>query len=171
MNWFDIVLLVVLVGSTFNGLAKGFIRSIFGLVGFVFGLRLAGAYYPLVAAKLEFLPNQTVASIIGFILIWLAVMAVAILLGTLISKAVSLAGLGLWDRLGGLVLGLLLGAFLCALLLAAMLKYLPIDLSEAIEGSRVATFFLDRLGFLFSLLPGDLGNVPSIQRPAPGIGA
>ena len=45
MNWFDIVLIVVLALLTFLGLRRGFISMVLPLVGLIIGVILAGQHY------------------------------------------------------------------------------------------------------------------------------
>jgi membrane protein required for colicin V production len=52
MNWFDIVLIAVLILSTVVGIWRGFINMVLPLIGIIIGIILAGLYAPTVGGWL-----------------------------------------------------------------------------------------------------------------------
>ncbi|WP_034429867.1 CvpA family protein [Caldisalinibacter kiritimatiensis] len=46
MNWVDLIVIIILVTSSLRGLVKGFIISLFNLVGFFIAAYIAKLYYP-----------------------------------------------------------------------------------------------------------------------------
>ncbi|MBI4334042.1 MAG: CvpA family protein [Chloroflexi bacterium] len=171
MNWLDFLIIAIILSCLVGGFGKGLIVSLFGFAGFALGLKLSGEHYQLVAGRLTFIPNASVASAMGFVTMWAAAMVLAGILGLLFRKIVSLVGLGWLDRLGGLAFGLALGTFASVLLLAVMLNVRVMDFTRAIQESKIALFLIERLGFLFQLLPGDWGEIPLIPPVMPGIPA
>ncbi|BDY12288.1 CvpA family protein [Hydrogenimonas cancrithermarum] len=107
MNWFDIVTasLILLIGI--KGIFNGLIKELAGLVGIVLGVWVASTYASDFGQWIgkSFLPldSQSALAMIGFLalltLIWLA----CIVAGVLVSKLVSLSGLGIIDKLLGLL--------------------------------------------------------------------
>jgi membrane protein required for colicin V production len=159
MNWLDIVIIVLLVIGIFSGLKTGFIKSLFSLAGLVLGIALAGRYYTSLAGFLTFLPNETIANIAAFIIIFVVVLIIAAILGTVFTKQVSTLLLGWLNRLLGAVFSLFLGAFFIASILTIWVQFAgPNDI---ILGSLIAPILLDKVPFILTLLPAEFNNVPN----------
>ena len=126
MTWIDWAILIVILLSVLAGLKQGFLRSFCSLAGLLLGLVLAAWNYARVAAFLRPLVRiEPVADTIGFVLIALFVMGLAILLGTVLAKALHTIGLGCLDRLAGAAFGLFQGALLVTLCILAALAFYP----------------------------------------------
>src|SRR5512144_2251829 len=108
MNWFDIVLLVIVVASVANGFAKGFIRIGIGFIATVFAFLLASWFYGTAGSWLApALHSPVLANIAGFGLVFAAVMVLGAVVSAILARMLRLVGLGLADRAGGAALGLL----------------------------------------------------------------
>ncbi len=153
MNWLDIVIIIVLVGSVFAGWKNGLIRSVISLIGLVVGIKLAGIYYIDLAGRLSFISGGTAARVVAFLLIFAAVMAVALLLGWILTKVVASLTLGWLNGLGGMVFGLLMGALTVSVLLAVWVRFFGIN--TAISGSGLASFLVNQLSAFTALLPSE----------------
>ena len=68
---------------------------------------------------------EAIADAIGFLLIALLVMAVAAMIGNIISKMVRGIGLGCLDRLAGGVFGFLQGAVLVTIAILVVVAFFP----------------------------------------------
>ena len=86
MSWVDLAIVAVLVIATLGGLAQGFFRIVCSLPGLVIGLALAAWNYERLAAVVRpIIPVEAVDNVIGFLVIALLVMAVANIVGGIIS--------------------------------------------------------------------------------------
>ena len=151
MNWLDIVIIVVAVLLGLAGLRQGIIRTVFGIAGLIGGIVLAGRYYGQLA-ELLFPAGSTWAHIAAYVIILLATLLVAGLVGWLVAKLVHFAMLGWLDRLVGFVLGVVIGGLLCAAVIAIVAKYYPG--SQAVIGqSPMAKFLMEGFPLLLALLP------------------
>jgi membrane protein required for colicin V production len=157
MNWLDIVLIIFLIASVVGGIINGFIRSLFGLVGLIIGVVLAGRYYVALADHLGFIANTNTARIVAFIIIFAAVSLVAMLLGLIFNKIVSTIALGWLNRLLGGILGLFIGAIFIAALLIILVKFAHI--SGVVANSALATFLIDKLPIVLGLLPREFDTI------------
>jgi membrane protein required for colicin V production len=157
MNWLDIVIIVLLVSAAIGGMVAGLIRTIFSLVGLIVGIILAGHYYVPVSAYLGFIPTEKGPSIVAFIIIFLAVMIVATLLGFLLTKLISAILLGWLNRLGGAILGLLLGSIFIAAFLIVLAKYTGAE--GVISESVLALVLLDKVPIILAFLPPEFDSV------------
>jgi membrane protein required for colicin V production len=123
LTWFDAAALAVIVLSGIMAFARGLIREVFSIVGFVVAL-IAGYYFAGVAAPF-------VSSATGFTGIWatlaggLAVFLVVFILITLLTMVIARSvhrstEIGSFDRAAGLAFGVLRGVLVIALFIALM---------------------------------------------------
>ena len=126
MAWVDWAILIVLLAATIGGISQGLLRSICSLCGLIFGLLIAAWNYGRIAALLlPIVRIEAVADAIGFLLIALLVMALANVVGAVISKTVHKLGLGCLDRLAGAAFGFLQGALLVTLSILVIVAFFP----------------------------------------------
>lgn len=128
MTTIDIIILVIVGAGSVLGFMKGFLKQLAGLLGLVAGLLLAKALYATVAERV-FLPltdSLTVAQVIAFIVIWLAVPLVFLMVASLLTKAMEAVALGGVNRLLGALLGALKYALLVSLLICVV-EYIDAD--------------------------------------------
>lgn len=119
MNFIDILIILVLLLFAVKGFLKGLVREICSLLGLIMGSWAAFKYYPFLGSALRpyiHLP-QTVATIVSFVLIFLAVGILFFLLGHLLTAIFKVAMLGGINRIGGVAFGLLQGGLVLCILL------------------------------------------------------
>ncbi len=176
MNWFDLVLLALLLFYALNGMVQGLVKQIVGFLGFFLALLLAlfgsrflagmiGPYIPiedLVSAQevLEIFGAELdleavalmVVSVFSFVLLFVVLQIVfRMLVGTL-GWVNSIPVIGKINALGGGVLGLLKG-MLFVFILATVLSLVPVEVVQAaVGGSEVAGFLEAQMSGLFQLL-------------------
>ena len=151
MNWLDIVLVVAIAISAVTGLRIGLIKSILSIIGMIAGVILAGRYYVLFSERLSFIPQETLARIVAFLIILVAVMVIANILAWLLDRFVSAIMLGWVNHLGGAVFGLFLGIIFCSALLTIWVRLVGINV--VIGESRIASVLLDYFSLILGLLP------------------
>jgi membrane protein required for colicin V production len=157
VTWVDWAIVIFLVVSVLGGLQQGFFRSVCSLGGLLLGLAIAAWNYGRAAALLSpFVHIETVADTIGFLLIALAVMAVAGIFGSILSKTFRKLGLGCLDRLAGAVFGLVQGVLLVTLCILVAVAFFP-KARWLAEGQLPRQFF-GVCHLSTSLSPSDLAN-------------
>jgi membrane protein required for colicin V production len=127
-NWFDWLLIAIVVYSMVLAFRRGLVRAILGLLGFIGGFLLATQYYVVVGewintSRLTFTPST--ARIIAFLLIVAAVAAVVELLGRLVQKALRVIGLTMLDRTLGMAFGFARGCLMGIGLLMITTTFAP----------------------------------------------
>jgi len=155
MNGVDLVILIVLLVGVVGGLARGFIRCLFGLAGLALGIVLAASHHGLVAdSLLGFIPGERAPGIVAFVLIFVVVVIVVSLIAAAVSRALRLAALGWLDRLAGGFLGFVMSAAVVGvlLLLAVMAGF---DDNDAIVESALAPRVFRVTDMIVSLVPGE----------------
>ena len=141
MAWVDWAIVIVLVLATLGGLSQGFFRVVFSLGGLVFGLVLAAWNYGWLAHLLmPVLRIEPVADTAGFLLIALAVMVVASVVGVVLAKTIHSMGLGCLDRLAGAVIGFVQGVVLVTLVILVTVAFFP-QASWLVEARLPRMFF------------------------------
>ncbi len=162
MNGLDIIIIALLAIATLIGLRTGIIKAVLSLVGVIIGVILAGRFYAALAEQLTFIPQETIARIVAFVIILAAVMVIAGVLASVLKWIASVVMLGWINRLGGAIFGLALGAIFCGALLAIWVKFLGIE--GLIAESGLATLLLDRFPMVLTLLPEEFDAVRSFFR-------
>jgi len=105
--WFDIATLSLILIVGIKGIFNGLIKEIAGLVGIVVGVFIASSYAEdfgkWISSNIIYIDSATVLNMIGFLalltLIWLGF----ILAGMILSKLISLSGMGVIDKIFGFV--------------------------------------------------------------------
>ena len=107
MEAIDIIILILIGVGVIQGLMKGSMKELASVVGFVAGLLLARALFGTVAEQLApaLGTSITIAQILSFILIWVAVPIGCSLVASVLTKALDVVNLGWLNRLAGAMLG------------------------------------------------------------------
>ncbi|MGA2889864.1 MAG: CvpA family protein [Terracidiphilus sp.] len=126
MQMVDWAIVIVLALSVIGGLLQGFFRSVFSLAGLILGLAVAAWNYGRLAAPLlHVVRSQRAANAIAFLLIAILIMALASILGKILSKVFHQIGLGCVDRLLGAAFGFFQGALLVMLVILVAVAFFP----------------------------------------------
>ena len=117
MTGADVLILVVLVGSTLIGLLRGFVREAVSLVFWVTAIWAAWKFGPLVVPHLGgLLADPSVAPWVGRLVVLILVLLIGWVIGMLLTLFTGSIGLGVLDRLIGLLFGVVRGMVLVGLL-------------------------------------------------------
>jgi uncharacterized membrane protein required for colicin V production len=134
VDW--VVIAVVALGGLY-GVATGFLRGAFSLAGFALGAYLGARVAPLILSDGS--PYVPVVALGGAVLFGMLMRGLAGLLAGLLRTSIGvIPGMGLLDRVAGLVLGLAAGVFLCWAI-GAVLLYLPdeTELRRSVQRSTI----------------------------------
>jgi len=154
MNWLDIVFIVILAATAIFGIVRGFVRQVIGLAAVILGLILAGLYYGGMAEVIgKFVRDKLLCNFLGFLVVFLAVVAAGSLLGLLVSKAMK-GPLALVNRALGGVFGLVKAVLICGIIAFALAAF---EVGRpSVETSRLAPFCLGVTRAAVNLVPQDL---------------
>ena len=153
LDWAILGVLLVTAGLAF---LHGLLVEICSLAGLIAGVLVAGRYYPQVApwtARLVHSPAAARAT--AFLLLALAVMLAAGILGRVLRWMLRRVGLGWADRLAGGAFGLVKGYVLVALGLAATVAFFPKE--PWLAQSQLVPYFIPGAHGSVTVLPRDLG--------------
>lgn len=101
---------------------KGFIRQLASILGLIVGLLAAKALYTSLAVKLcpTVTDSMTVAQILAFVIIWIAVPLIFTLVASVLTKALEAVSLGWLNRMLGAGLGALKYLLLVSLVICVI---------------------------------------------------
>jgi membrane protein required for colicin V production len=173
MNWFDIVLLVMLGFAVFTGLLNGFFRSLLGIAGMIVGLLFAPRISSALAEALtDTVGSEATASVVAYVIVFAAILVIFQVLGIILKGIVGALMLGWADRLAGAALGLAMGV-LTGLAFVAVMARLAFLIPDEAQGqvqvrdtlvanlteSKVVGYYLGARtalpGAITALVPGD----------------
>jgi len=108
LNIFDTVTLILIALLGLKGLFRGFVKEVFALIGIIGGVFVASRIAKDVGSVIDSffkIDNESTVLLIGFIVSVLCFWLLTYALGMLISKIFSLSGLGIFDRIFGIIFG------------------------------------------------------------------
>lgn len=168
MNYFDIILILIIVLFSVRGFWMGFINTLSSLLGTVLGIYLASRYYAPVADWLIGVLGwgDNGLRVVMFIIAFLLINRLVALLFWFIAKtfkfAASLLLLSTINRIFGAVFGILEGVVTVGIVIYFLDKYpLSPKLMEMIAASTVAPYTLNVVHVLLPLLPKALKTLKS----------
>ena len=149
--------MVVVAASAVYSLQRGVLRPALGLVGFVTGIYCALSYYDRLAEILgTYLSLASLARLISFVLILIAVLVVFGVLASAAHRALKALGLAWADHLAGILVGLAAGVFFSICFLLVLVRIPVPSIDGAIGPSTAAALIFKMLPHLIKLLPGGL---------------
>jgi membrane protein required for colicin V production len=141
MNIADWAIVSVIVVSAAVAASEGFFHQAFGIAGLIVGYLLAAwQYHRLADWFAPHLKSPWLGDIAAFVIIFVAVVIVAGIAGRIVRWAMKEAGLSLFDRLLGGLLGVVKGSLFVSIILMGMTAFTPT--SKWLDGSELAPYFL-----------------------------
>lgn len=157
MNWFDYLLVVILVASVIQGFWQGFTRLALSLASTIVGLFAGLWFYGVVGSFFAgFLKSEHLADFLGFVVIFVAVRLAGALLGWALNKIFKAAGLSWLDRILGGAFGALRTALVATGLVLILAAFPFKPLSDSIAHSRSAPYLLEGAQLFAALAPKEL---------------
>ena len=108
LNYFDVIVIALIVLLGLKGLLRGFIKEVFALVGLIGGVFIASRIALDIGSIVDsFIPmsNNNTVLLVGFIVSLIGIWILAYILGTILSKMFSMSGFGFLDRILGFIFG------------------------------------------------------------------
>lgn len=137
----DWVICLIVLLNVVTAAMQGFFREALTMAGLIVGYIVAAWKYRSLAEWMEsFLKNDWLAEILGFLIIFFAILLVFGIAARISRWVMKEAGLSGFDRFLGGLLGLLKGALMVAVILMGMTAFAPA--SSFLEGSQLAPYFL-----------------------------
>ena len=156
MNWLDIVIVFVIAFFAVSAFRAGLIREVVTLVSVAVGVIVAGLFYDDLARDiLSFIDDDKTARVVSFLVLLGAVYLAGQLIAVMLKQTAALLLLGWADHAGGALFGLIKGLIVVEVLLILLVTYPRLGLKAAIDGSALASVFLDAAPLLLLVLPDE----------------
>jgi uncharacterized membrane protein required for colicin V production len=154
LNWVDAFIVICIIWFTYSAFNAGMIREVVTIIGAVFAVALAGLLYMELAKDVEVaVDNEQTAQVVSFAIIFGAVILATQLVAIFLKQTAQLLMLGIFDSMGGALIGLLKGFVLVEIALILAITFPNLNLLDDVQGSAFAPFFLDLLPVLKYILP------------------
>jgi len=155
MNWFDVVLAVLVLWSVITAFMKGISRELVGLAAVVAALFLGVWFYGTVGYYLlPYVNSRPVANLGGFLIVFAAVWLAGGAIGQIMKRMMKGAGLGFFDRVLGAGFGFARGMLLAIALVMAIMAFAPGRRpSQTVVESRLAPYVIDSARVCAAMAP------------------
>jgi membrane protein required for colicin V production len=141
MTILDWIICAVVLASVITAAMQGFFSEALTMAGLVVGYIVAAWQYRGLVEWLErFLKNPWLAEILGFLIIFFAIVLLFGIAARIARWVMKEAGLSGFDRFLGALLGLLRGGLMVAIILMGMTAFQPA--SQLLQNSQLAPYFL-----------------------------
>jgi membrane protein required for colicin V production len=157
MTILDWIICAVVLASVITAAMQGFFSELFTTAGLVVGYIVAAWQYRGLAEWFEkFLKNPWLAEILGFLIIFFAILLLFGIAARIARWAMKKAGLSGFDRFLGALLGFVRGGLMVAIILMGMTAFQPA--SQLLQNSELAPYFLVVGRAAIWLAPTELRN-------------
>lgn len=154
MSFLDLVLIAIIGGSVVSGFLAGFARAGVGFLAAITGVLFGFWFYGIPAAWIhKFVSSVAVSNLVGFLVVFVACVALGGLIGKLLSKLFKWTGLSWLDRLMGAGFGFVRGGLIAVAFVSVLLAFTPRPVPAWMTGSFLLPYAIDTSNVLASLAP------------------
>ena len=157
MNWLDIVILIVISIFAFLGLKRGLIKEIISIFAIIGGILAGVIFYSSlgdIIIKFNFIKNEAIASVCGFILIMFFTFVLIKLIGYVLTKIVGTLKLNWFNRICGGCFGTIKGVIISFLIIAA-LGFILSEKEPPFKNSFFVPYIKESLSILKEIIPDE----------------
>ena len=141
MTLADWIICAVVLLNVVTAAMQGFFSEALTMAGLIVGYIVAAWQYHSLAEWFErFLKNEWLAEILGFLIIFFAIVLLFGIAARVARWVMKESGLSGFDRFLGAILGLLKGGLMVAVILMGMTAFEPT--SKLLQNSQMAPYFL-----------------------------
>jgi membrane protein required for colicin V production len=154
MTWIDAAIVVVLLFFVVTAFQAGLVRELIAFASTLAGVVVAGIFYDDIRENLlTSIDNETVASAVAFLAIFLTFTVAGQLLAMVVHPVIQVLQLGMADQFMGAAFGVVKAFVLVEALLILFVTYPFWDLDEEINDSEFATRLLEASKPITTILP------------------
>jgi membrane protein required for colicin V production len=150
----DFLVVIVIASSVVAGLVAGFARVGIGFLAAILGVLFGFWFYGIPAGWVHrYLHSVAASNLIGFLLIFWAILAIGALFAKVTSKLFKWTGLSWLDRILGGAFGLVRGALIVVVMIAVLLAFTPKPMPNWMVKSEVLPYAMEASDVIASLAP------------------
>lgn len=159
MSLLDLLVVIVVGASMAAGFVAGFARVSIGFIAAILGVVFGFWFYGIPAGWVHrYLHSAAVSNLIGFLLVFWAILAIGALIAKVTSKLFKWTGLSWLDRLLGGAFGLVRGALIAVVMIAVLLAFTPKPMPNWMVKSQVLPYAMEASSAIASLAPNAIKN-------------
>lgn len=126
MNFFDFILVVIVVWNVAGGFMAGLAKVGLNFVATILGIFFGFWFYYIPAAWIkDYIRSDTASNLLGFFIVFAAFVIAGTIVGRILSKMLKVVGLSFLDRLGGAAFGFARGAVVVVALVTVVTAFSP----------------------------------------------
>lgn len=105
MNWFDLIIIILIIASLIKGYISGFVMQLASLCGIILGAIFAGKLSEAITPKLIDIADGTphIMGPISYIIAFVIILIVMLLLGKAIQSVIKAMELNFFNRIAGAI--------------------------------------------------------------------
>jgi membrane protein required for colicin V production len=150
----DLVLMVIVGGSVVLGFWAGFARAGVGFLAAITGVLFGFWFYGVPAAWIhKYVSSPTFSNLAGFLVVFVACVALGGLIGKLLAKLFKWTGLSWLDRMLGAGFGLVRGAVAAVAFVSVLMAFTPKPVPNWMTGSYLLPYAIDGSNVIAALAP------------------
>jgi membrane protein required for colicin V production len=150
----DLLLMVIVGGSVVMGFWAGFARAGVGFLAAITGVLFGFWFYGIPAAWIhKYVASPTFSNLAGFLIVFVACVALGGLIGKLLAKLFKWTGLSWLDRLLGAGFGLVRGGVAAVAFVSVLMAFTPKPVPNWMTGSYLLPYAIDASNIAASLAP------------------
>ena len=154
MTWVDVGIVVIFLFFIVTAFSAGLVREIISTGATILGMVLAGLFYRDIAdSLLTSIDNETTASVVGFLIIFVGITLAGQLLAMVVHPAITVLQLGMMDQFLGAGFGAVKAFVIIEVLLVLFVTYPRYDLDTRIDDSQFASTMLEMSQPIVKVLP------------------
>jgi membrane protein required for colicin V production len=154
VSFLDLILIAIVGGSVVSGFLAGFARAGVGFLAAITGVLFGFWFYGIPAVWIhKFVSSVAVSNLVGFLVVFVACVALGGLIGILLSKLFKWTGLSWLDRLMGAGFGFVRGALIAVAFVSVLLAFTPRPVPAWMTGSFLLPYAIDTSNVLASVAP------------------
>jgi len=164
INYFDIVVGVIVLLLGLKGILNGFFKELFGLIGIIGGIFIASRFSEHVGKMVSDLvfkfDNQSAINFTGFLITLAVFWLVMIFLGSIFKKFANASGLGPIDKLFGFILGSSKFFLIAAVITYALYNINAIkqNIEPMMKNSILFPIMVESGGIIMKIDPADMSK-------------
>jgi len=164
LNYFDLVVGVIVLLLGLKGIINGFFKELFGLIGIIGGIfiasRLGDSIGQLISDVIFKFESSAAISFVGFVATLIIFWGVMIILGMVFTKMSKVSGLGSVDKIFGFVIGsgkfFLIGAVIAYAIYN--IKAVRVNIEEPLKTSVIFPIMIEVGGFVMHIDPAEMSD-------------
>jgi membrane protein required for colicin V production len=150
----DLLLIAIVGGSVVFGFLAGFARAGVGFLSAIAGILFGFWFYGIPAAWIhKYVSSPTFSNLAGFLVVFVACVAVGGLIGKLLATLFKWTGLSWLDRMLGAGFGLVRGGVAAVAFVSVLMAFTPKPVPTWMTGSYLLPYAIDASNIIAALAP------------------